>query len=356
VSPADGRDRDEDDGELVGLIPMIRGTVRARIRNPTDVEDIVQETLTRVMTARGRIQTGSLAPYAAATARNLVASRAVSDQRARDRAHLLVDPTEPEPPSDDVVRQEQRSTMAAALERLSAADRDVLVAREVDDEDTRTMAERRGSTPGAVAAQLSRARARLRVEFLLISERLEPPTDRCRPVLRAISSGDRRRQDDLDSAGHLLECSCCSQVAELLREHRGGPSGDDRIRVPVGRDADGVHARHVGREAAIGVGFSTTEATLVATAISEVARNIVKFATHGAVMVTPVTEGTRRGIVVVARDAGPGIADVDQAMKDGFSTYHGLGLGLPGARRLMDGLSVESTPGEGTTVTMEKWL
>jgi serine/threonine-protein kinase RsbT len=87
-----------------------------------------------------------------------------------------------------------------------------------------------------------------------------------------------------------------------------------------------------------------------------VARNIVKFAIRGEVVITAAATDGRRGVKVVARDVGPGIADLEQAMQDGYSTYHGLGLGLPGARRLMDRLELSSVAGSGTTVTMEKWL
>jgi serine/threonine-protein kinase RsbT len=116
-----------------------------------------------------------------------------------------------------------------------------------------------------------------------------------------------------------------------------------------------VQARQRGREVAVRLGFSPTEATLLATAISEMARNIVKFAVRGQVVITEVAADARQGVTIVVRDVGPGIPDVDEAMLDGFSTYNGLGLGLPGARRLMDEFEVVSEAGRGTTVTMTKW-
>jgi anti-sigma regulatory factor (Ser/Thr protein kinase) len=127
------------------------------------------------------------------------------------------------------------------------------------------------------------------------------------------------------------------------------------LRIPVGSDADVVIARRQGREVATRIGFSATEATLLATAISEMARNIVKFAVRGEVLLQEVAEGERQGVTIIVRDVGPGIPDVDRALQDGFSTYDGLGLGLPGARRLMDHFEVVSDPGRGTTVTMTKW-
>jgi serine/threonine-protein kinase RsbT len=125
--------------------------------------------------------------------------------------------------------------------------------------------------------------------------------------------------------------------------------------IRIDRDADVVTARHQGREIATANGFSPTDCTVIATAISEVARNIVKFARHGEVIIEELQRGDRRGIRVTGRDAGPGIPDIPRALQDGFSTYQGLGLGLPGCRRLMDEFELESQPGTGTTVTMTKW-
>ncbi|MBN1092261.1 ATP-binding protein [Blastococcus sp. TML/M2B] len=103
------------------------------------------------------------------------------------------------------------------------------------------------------------------------------------------------------------------------------------------------------------IGFAATDQTAIATAVSEVTRNVVKFADTGEVEIGTLEE-PRRGVRVVVRDAGPGIPDVEQAMRDGYSTYEGLGLGLPGARRLMDEFAIESDVGRGTTVTMTKWV
>jgi anti-sigma regulatory factor (Ser/Thr protein kinase) len=127
------------------------------------------------------------------------------------------------------------------------------------------------------------------------------------------------------------------------------------VRVPVRADADVVVARKRGRELAAGVGFSATELTIIATAISEIARNIVMFAGRGELVVSLVGEDGRQGVTVVARDAGPGIADLERALRDGYSGYGGMGLGLPGSRRLMDEFEITSEVDKGTTVTMTKW-
>jgi len=127
------------------------------------------------------------------------------------------------------------------------------------------------------------------------------------------------------------------------------------MRVAVGRDADIVTARQLGRELAAKAGFVGSDLTLIATAISEVARNIVSYADHGEIRLGLAERNGLRGLLVVAEDHGPGIIDIDQAMQDGFSTGKSLGLGLPGARRLMDEFEIASEPGKGTTVTMRKW-
>jgi len=129
----------------------------------------------------------------------------------------------------------------------------------------------------------------------------------------------------------------------------------DEVRVPVTSDADIVPARAEGRAMASQLGFSKTDATLIATAISEIARNIVVHVGRGEVAMRPIDDGARCGIVVVARDSGPGIRDVESALRTGFGTRGGLGLGLPGARRLMDEFDIDSGADRGTTVTMKKW-
>jgi serine/threonine-protein kinase RsbT len=125
--------------------------------------------------------------------------------------------------------------------------------------------------------------------------------------------------------------------------------------VAINRDSDIVDARQKGRELAAQVGFSGTDLTLIATAISEIARNIIVYAQKGEITLGIIERAGKRGVIVVARDEGPGIPDVDQAMRDGYSTGKSLGLGLPGARRLVDEFEIVSNVGEGTTVTMRKW-
>ena len=127
------------------------------------------------------------------------------------------------------------------------------------------------------------------------------------------------------------------------------------VRVAIQREADIVLARQAGRQLAAQLGFSSTDQTLIATAISEVARNIVVYASQGEIVLMRAEDGARVGIMVQAIDRGPGIDNKELAMRDGYSTKNSLGLGLPGARRLMDDFALESEVGHGTTVTMKKW-
>jgi serine/threonine-protein kinase RsbT len=126
--------------------------------------------------------------------------------------------------------------------------------------------------------------------------------------------------------------------------------------VDVNNSDDIVIARQAGHELARQLGFSLTDVTMIATAISEIARNITSYAGRGEVRVGLQFRDGRQALVVRAEDDGPGIADVERALEDGYSTGRGLGLGLPGARRLMDRLIVDSAPGKGTVVEMWKWI
>lgn len=130
---------------------------------------------------------------------------------------------------------------------------------------------------------------------------------------------------------------------------------EDEVRVAINTDADLVTARAEGRAMAERLGFPRPDPTLIATAISEVARNIVVHVGCGEIVLRPVEDANRYGVVVIAKDQGPGIRDVEAAVQDDYSGKGGLGLGLPGARRLMDEFDIDSSAESGTTVTMRKW-
>ena len=133
-------------------------------------------------------------------------------------------------------------------------------------------------------------------------------------------------------------------------------SKESRVHVRIQNSADIVAARQQGRALAAIAGFSHSNLTIIATAISEVARNIVEYAKEGEVIITLIDDATKKGVEIVASDQGPGIADISTVMRDGFSTGKGLGIGLPGARRLMDEFAIASAVGAGTIVTMKKWV
>jgi RNA polymerase sigma factor (sigma-70 family) len=334
------------------LLPILRRVVGARVSNHADAEDLVQEALARILQHRDHIEEGMLEPYAISTARNLVATMWRTNARQRDNRHRLLDSDDVVTPDEHLLAGEDQEAMAQALREFTEEERAVLLAHETEGRSLASLAQQCGTTPGALAARIHRLRARLRAEYLLALED-EPPSDRCRPVLVAFSMRDRRRQREADAEMHLLECDFCARVGQPLLELDEQRATETRIAVSA--DPDIVTARQAARSVAADVGFPKAELTVIATAVSEVARNIVRFAGAGQIVVEQIEEPQRQGVRVLARDAGPGIEDLDRAMQDGYSTYKGLGLGLPGARRLMDEFEVVTKPGRGTTVTMTTW-
>lgn len=142
----------------------------------------------------------------------------------------------------------------------------------------------------------------------------------------------------------------------MKRDEASTNSGVVRRQIPIESDVDIIEARTAARALASEAGFYGADLVMIATAVSEVARNIIEHAGPGEVAITIINNGHRSGLEVVARDRGPGIADVPRALEDGYSTARGLGLGLPGSRRLMDEFHVDSEVGRGTTITMKKWV
>lgn len=131
----------------------------------------------------------------------------------------------------------------------------------------------------------------------------------------------------------------------------------DEQHVPLQAESDIVTARQRAREFARGLGFGVVDQSRIATAVSELSRNVIRYANGqpGEVLIRRLTAARGAGIEIVVSDAGPGIPDVERAMREGFTTGGGLGMGLPGTKRLMDELRIETGPGQGTTVTIRKW-
>jgi len=127
-------------------------------------------------------------------------------------------------------------------------------------------------------------------------------------------------------------------------------------RLPIGSDADLAWLRHQVRQVAAGLGFGLVQQTKLVTAASELARNTLVHGGGGEVKITPLADGPKRGLQLAFVDSGPGIADVEQAMSDGYTSGGGLGMGLGGAKRLMDEFRIDTTPGQGTVVTVTAWI
>ncbi len=130
---------------------------------------------------------------------------------------------------------------------------------------------------------------------------------------------------------------------------------EDEIHVTILSEGEIVTARQKVRELCVRINFSSVDQTLVATAVSELARNIIEYAKTGEIIMGLVEDKDKKGILIIAKDHGPGIPNIELAMQDGYSTSKGLGLGLPGCKRIMDEFKISSNVGKGTTVTVTKW-
>lgn len=204
------------DGALLAVIEPLRRVVASRVADPHAAEDLVQETLARLLERRYRFDDDALLPYAIATARNLIISAERAADMQRRHAPRLIDLTPPTQPEEQALDKAEAVALSRALSALPAGDRHVLVSHEVAGTDTAALAAESGATPGAVAAKLGRTRAHLRVNYLLAFRRVALPSATCRNVLISLSAGDRRRQRALDAGGHLLCCPTCANLAELL--------------------------------------------------------------------------------------------------------------------------------------------
>ena len=194
-----------------------------------------------------------------------------------------------------LVEDEENAAVRAALDRLSHPERDVLVAHEVDGQATA----RSGRRADRRLQPSPHDSVALGPSCVSSTSSSSPVSHRRHAVARSLlslSAGDRRRQAELDVGYHLLECEFCAAVSESLLDRRSKVA-DDEVRIPVRVDADVVAARQRGRELAIRAGFAPTDATVIATAISEIARNIVRFAERGEMMMAIVQDGeTRRAV------------------------------------------------------------
>ena len=202
--------------EVDELTAVVRRVVRARVRDPHLVDDIVQETLTRVLAQGDEVDPVARRPYAIVTATNLVSSTFRAEGRRARGMHRLVDPAASDLPEDELVRGDERESMSHAITRLNERDREVLISHEVHDVSTKALASGAGTSAGAIAVRLAAARAKLRLEYVLAHRREDPLPAHCRSVLLALSAGDRRRQSALDAEGHVGSCDRCSELSKPL--------------------------------------------------------------------------------------------------------------------------------------------
>ncbi len=215
----------DDQAVVETLAGPLRRIVGSRVPDPHLADDVVQETLLRVLGASDRVDADALLPYAVVTARNLVTSRARRDATAERHAPGLVEVEASDGPEEAVLRFEEADAVRAALDALPERDRETLVAHEVHGLGTDELARSGSSTPGGVAAQLARTRARMRVEYVLAFRRVRLPTASCKPVLLALSMGDQRRQRALDAGSHLLTCPTCAELSDPLLTRKRGLAG-----------------------------------------------------------------------------------------------------------------------------------
>ena len=215
----------EADEALVEVNHIVRALIAAQVRDPHLVDDLTQETLVRVASARPRLADSAVRAYAIVTARSVIASHFRAESVAGRHAHRLVDHHRDDGPEHLALAREETDAIAVALGRLQPAERELLLRYEAGDVDLDTLAADHTTSPASITMRLSRARAALRLEFLLAFRRIQLPKASCRAVLLALSTGDRRRQNHLNVAGHLLRCPTCSGLARPATERNRGIAG-----------------------------------------------------------------------------------------------------------------------------------
>lgn len=206
--------------DVVDVVEPLRRYVAAHTFQPADAEDVVQETVTRLLELGEPLAPDSAVAYALVTARHLLADEARAADRHRRHAHRLVDPARPPLPDEIVVDDEEHRALREALAAVPAEQRDLLIAHVLEDEPLAAIAAGAGRSDSSLAAQLARTRARLRLDYVLALRGTTLPTARCRPILLALSAGDTRRQAALRTGEHLLSCPACADLARPLLRRR----------------------------------------------------------------------------------------------------------------------------------------
>jgi RNA polymerase sigma factor (sigma-70 family) len=199
--------------DVAAIEPVIRRVVAARVANPSDIDDLVQDSLERLLGAHGRLAPETVLPYGIVTARNVVSSHMRTAARRATLVPLIADLSEPDRPEDTVLASEAHAAMETALSQLSADERAGILS--YYDAVPRPDHEIREAS-GALRVRMARVRAKLRLEYLLAFRHVDLPSEQCRRVLLAVSAGDTRRQRQLQAGQHLLSCPACAMLSEPL--------------------------------------------------------------------------------------------------------------------------------------------
>jgi RNA polymerase sigma factor (sigma-70 family) len=215
-------DSEERHRRVLEVEPVVRRVICARIADSTLAEDLIQDTMVRLLQARSDLSAGALVGYAVASARNSVVSHQRRQQRRERLEPKVVDADMPVDPEAAAIADQEQQAVRDALHALDVDERRWLLAHDVDQVPISDLAHQAGTAPGALAARLARARAKLRVEYLLTLRRIHLPTPRCKPVLLALSAGDRRRQESLGAGSHLVSCRPCAALSQPLVSRRRG--------------------------------------------------------------------------------------------------------------------------------------
>jgi RNA polymerase sigma factor (sigma-70 family) len=201
---------------LRDLETPLRKFVATLVDNSHEVDDVVQDTMLRLLSAGERMESDSLTAYAFVVARNLVNSEYRRAETARRHAPVLIDRRQPDRPDDAAIANEESRALAEALSALPAPQRDLFLAHEAHEQPLVEVAAQHGTSAGALAAQLGRTRARLRLDYVLAFRRTRLASARCRQVLLALSAGDQRAQERLSAGRHLLTCETCAELSVPL--------------------------------------------------------------------------------------------------------------------------------------------
>jgi RNA polymerase sigma factor (sigma-70 family) len=212
-----------EDDEWLGLLRQrLAILVQSWTTGAFDADDVVQETIARLIPRLDSLDPDVAIAYAVVIAKNIIRSQARREARASRLNHKMAESSVDNHVSDELDAREERDALKRALAQFKRSDAELLVAHHVREEDLVALAQAHQTSEGALAVRLARIRSQLRVEYLIAYRHAVPPTTRCRPVLVSLSAGDKRRQLRLGAADHLVECAMCADLAPALLERSRG--------------------------------------------------------------------------------------------------------------------------------------